>query len=152
MSVRTYLEELPLFFDLTGPEIDLLVPHCRLVEGQAGHRLIREGEPVRTIYFLVTGEAAVLKDNMVIASVGKGTVLGEMSLIHHSPAFATIEAKGPFTALAIEQAVFIQLLEEHARLGFKIFKKIARILTLRLMMTDSRLADQIAIPHDYRHD
>jgi CRP-like cAMP-binding protein len=152
MSVRAYLEELPLFFDLTGPEVDLLVPHCRLMEGQAGQRLIREGAPVRTIYFIVSGEAAVLKDNEVIASVGKGTVLGEMSLIHHSPAFATIEAKGPFTALAIDQAVFIQLLEEHARLGYKIFKKIARILTLRLMMTDSRLADQLHVPHDYRHD
>lgn len=152
MSVRAFLEELPLFFDLTGPEIDLLVPHCRLVEGRAGQRLIREGEAVWTIYFLVSGEAAVLKDNNVIASVGKGTVLGEMSLIHHSPAFATIEAKGPFQALAIDQVVFNQLLEEHARLGYKIFKKIARILTLRLMLTDSRLAEQLAVPHDYRHD
>jgi CRP-like cAMP-binding protein len=101
---------------------------------------------------LISGEANVRKEGQLIATVGKGAVLGEMSLLQHGPAFATVQAKGPFKAIAIEQFAFSQLLEEHSRLGYKILKKIARLLTLRLMMTDSKLAECMSIPHDYRHE
>ena len=146
------LESLPIFGDLTGPEIELLAPVCRIVEGKIGHFILREGESVQTIYFMVAGEATVRKDGVLLAVVGKGAVLGEMSLLQHAPSFATIQAKGPFKALAIDQLVFSRLLEEHARLGYKIVKKIARLLAFRLMMTDAKLAESLTIPHDYRHD
>jgi hypothetical protein len=43
-------------------------------------------------------------------------------------------------------------LAEPARLGYKILKKIACLLALRLMMTDAKLAECMSIPHDYQHD
>ena len=55
-------------------------------------------------------------------------------------------------AIAIEQSAFARLLEEHARLGYKILKKIARLLALRLMMTDAKLWECMNIPHDYQHE
>ncbi len=141
MDIRGYVESLPMFSELTGPEVELLVPLCRLVSGGIGNYILEEGASVHTIYFLISGELNVRKEGMLIGTVGKGAVLGEMTLLNHAPAFATIQAKGPYKALAIEQLAFSQLLEEHARLGYKILKKIARLLALRLMMTDAKLTD-----------
>jgi CRP-like cAMP-binding protein len=152
VDIRGHLESLPMFSELTGPEVELLVPLCRLVTGGIGTYILEEGAPVHTIYFLISGEAKVRKGGMLIGTVGKGAVLGEMTLLNHAPAFASIQAKGPYEALAMEQLAFSQLLEEHARLGYKILKKIARLLALRLMMTDAKLTDCMSIPHDYRNE
>jgi CRP-like cAMP-binding protein len=113
---------------------------------------LEEGAAVHTIFFLISGEANVRKEGTLLATVGKGAVLGEMSLLNHASAFATIQAKCAFEAIAIEQSVFARLLEEHARLGYKILKKIARLLALRLMMTDAKLSECMNIPHDYQHE
>jgi len=152
MDIRGHVESLPMFSELSGPEVELLVPLCRLVSGGIGNYILEEGAAVHTIYFLISGELNVRKEGMLLGTVGKGAVLGEMTLLNHAPAFATIQAKGPYQALAIEQLAFSQLLEEHARLGYKILKKIARLLALRLMMTDAKLTDCMSIPHDYRHE
>ena len=152
VDIRAWLESLPLFSELSGPEIELLAPLCRLLEGGIGQYILEEGNPVHTIFFLISGEANVRKEGTLLATVGKGAVLGEMSLLNHASAFATIQAKCPFKAIAIEQSAFARLLEEHARLGYKILKKIARLLALRLMMTDAKLSEYMNIPHDYQHE
>jgi CRP-like cAMP-binding protein len=152
VDIRACLESLPLFSELSGPEIELLAPLCRLIEGGIGHYILEEGVAVHTIFFMISGEANVRKEGTLLATVGKGAVLGEMSLLNHASGFATIQAKCPFKAIAIEQAAFARLLEEHARLGYKILKKIARLLALRLMMTDAKLSECMNIPHDYQHE
>lgn len=151
-DIQECLESLPLLSELSGPEIELLVPLCRVLEGGIGFYILEEAAPVHTIYFLISGEANVRKEGVLIATVGKGAVLGEMSLLNHAPAFATIQANSPFKALAIEQLAFTRILDEHSRMGYKILKKIARLLALRLMMTDAKLAECMTVPHDYRHE
>ncbi len=118
-EIREHVESLPIFSELTGAEVELLVPLCRLVSGGIGNYILEEGVPVHTIYFLICGELNVRKDGMMIGTVSAGAVLGEMTLLNHSPAFATIQANGPYTALAIEQSAFSQVLEEHAAWGIK---------------------------------
>ena len=151
MRIQGFLRELPYFASLTGPELDLIVSFSRLVEGNAGDHLIREGEQLRTLYVMLSGEAEVVRadtqrNRVVIASVGRGALIGEMSLIDSAPASATIEATGAFQALAIEQEKFNQLTEEHPNLGCKIFKQIARTMSLRLRKTSGLLAEYM--PHD----
>jgi CRP-like cAMP-binding protein len=149
-NLQNELEGLPLFADLTGAEINLLVPICRLIRGGIGQYLVHEGDPVRDIYVLLTGEASVRKEHKEIATITRGAVIGEMTLLNHTPAFVTIQAKTRFTSLALDQAAFNRLLEQHARLAAVIFRKMARTLSLRLMMTDAKLAEALQIPHDYQ--
>ena len=151
MRIQGFLHELPFFASLTGPELDLIVSLSGLVEGNAGDHLIREGEQVRILYVMLSGEAEVIRadtkwNRVVIASVGRGALIGEMSLVESAPASATIEATGAFQALAIEHEKFNQLVEEHPNLGCKIFKQIARTTSLRLRKTSGLLAEYM--PHD----
>ena len=150
MRIQGVLQELPFFASLTDSELDLIMSISRLVEGNAGDSLIREGEQVRTLYVMLSGEAEVIRvdakwNRVVIASVGKGALLGEMSLVDSAPASATIEAKGAFRALAIEQEKFNRLTEEHPNLGCKIFKQIARTTSHRLRKTSGLLAEYMPL-------
>src|SRR5437016_5548785 len=86
MTFQEFLKQLSLFKDLSDDEINQIAPLCRLVEGKADDRLIKEGLPVRNIFFLLSGQAVVCKGEekqTVIGEVVKGTIIGEMSLYDH---------------------------------------------------------------------
>lgn len=148
-GLHGYIRELPLFAYLSTSEIEMLTPLARLLEGEAGVSLLKEGEPVRSIYFLLSGEAEVAKEErngsrQVIATVGKGALLGEMALVEDAPASATVVALMNFKALAFDRQAFNLLLEGCPGIGQKIFKQIARLLSQRLRTTSAQLAEHKA--------
>ncbi len=154
-NVKDMLQGLLLFSDLSSMEIDKLASHFRLIDAQKGERLIREGEMVRSIFFVVSGDATVLKEDangklVEIATVGKRAVLGEMSLLEFVQASATIEAKGPFQALVIERATLNRVMDSNPQLGYKILKKVVRVMSQRLKTTSDQLTEFMAIPPDLR--
>ena len=143
------LRGLPLFASLSTSEIEMLASLARLLEGEAGVTLLREGEPVQSMYFLLSGEAEVAKRDrrggrQVIATVGKGALLGEMALVEDAPASATVVATKDFKAVAFERQAFNLLLEGCPGIGEKILKQIARLLSQRLRATSAQLAEQKA--------
>ena len=151
MTFQEFLKQLSLFKDLSDAEINQIAPLCKLVEGKAGDRLIKEGLPVRSIFFLLSGQAVVAKGadvekQTVIGEVAKGTIIGELSLYDNTNASATIQATHPFKALAIDNVKFIQLMESNHGLGYKIFKKLASNTSRRLKMVSGEHAECITFP------
>lgn len=150
-QIADLLEDIPLFADLSQAEIVNVASVCRLVEGPAGERLLWEGEPVNKLYVLQYGDASVLKaddagQQVVISAVGKGAVVGEMSLLDNSSASATVVTQTPFRALELDRAAFLQVMEDYPALGFKVCRKFARITSLRLRMASGQLAEYMAPP------
>ncbi|MEK6549435.1 MAG: cyclic nucleotide-binding domain-containing protein [Nitrospirota bacterium] len=137
------LESLSFFSELTDTEFLAVRPLCNEIHGQAGDCIIKEGEPVRNLYILVSGQVAILKrradgKQLALATVGKGEVLGELTFLKFTPAFATVEAKEPFTALAIDQSELQRLLDSETCIGAKLYKKLARITGRRLRTITSQ--------------
>jgi CRP-like cAMP-binding protein len=158
-QIADLLEDIPLFADLSQAEIVNVASVCRLVEGPAGERLLWEGEPVNKLYVLQYGDASVLKaddagQQIVISSVGKGAVVGEMSLLDHSSASATVVCSAPpesshlgcMLSAILDRAAFLQVMEDYPALGFKVCRKFARITSLRLRMASGQLAEYMAPP------
>ncbi|TLY35695.1 MAG: cyclic nucleotide-binding domain-containing protein [Nitrospirae bacterium] len=136
------LQGLSFFRQLTHAEINLLAPLCTVREGQAGERLIEQNDQVRDLFFLLSGEADVIKKGpggkpCVLASLNKGTVLGEMSFFDQGVASATVKTRTPFRALIIQQTALQKLLDMHPALGYKIVTKIAELISLRLRKTSN---------------
>ena len=149
MGLHAHLRELPLFAYLTTSELEMLAPLARLIEGEAGVTLLKEGEPVQNIYFLLSGGAEIAKQDRrgnrkVIASVGNGALLGEMALVEDAPASATVVAVTNFTAVAFDRQAFNLMLEKYSGIGEKILKQIARLLSQRLRTTSAELAEHKA--------
>ena len=110
-----------------------------------GDHLIFEGAPVEHIYCLLSGKVGVYKKDkegkkVLIASLGKGFIFGEMSFLDQGPASATVRAGLPFQVLTVNQEALHRLLESQPKLGYKILTAIARQTSLRLRMADDMLA------------
>ncbi len=153
MTFQEFLKQVSLFKDLSDEEIDHIAPLCRLVEGKADDRLIKEGLPVKSVFFLLSGQAIVTKGveeskQSVIGDVKKGTIIGELSLYDNTVASATVRATEPFKALAIDGMKFSQVLEAHPILGYKIFKKLAQATSRRLKSVSGEHAECLSFPDE----
>ena len=153
MGVQGPLHKVPIFTGLTESEMAQVKAICFLVSGDAGHCMLREGEVVDSIYCLLSGQAAIMKQvdqNMpvVIAYVGAGAIIGELSLLDNGPASARIEATQPFKALKIDRLEFKRMLDGNALLGYKIISRIALVTTMRLRLTSGKLAQYMAVPFE----
>jgi NTE family protein len=113
----------------------------RAVQFQAGDVLLRQGEPVKTLYYLTAGIVDIrLTGNggsRRLAQLGPGAWLGEMALLTGALSTTTVVAGSDVEALAVEREVFIAAAEEDPT----IFRALAELLAQRLRSAD-RLLDQ----------
>ena len=99
--------------------------------------------------FVVRGLLDVLKktttgDYRVIARLGKGNSIGEMSLIDKSPRSATVIARQPSVVIILTKKDFDLLTDTYPLLGVGFMKKIMRLMSLNMRLTSIKLADQLA--------
>ncbi len=98
--------------------------------------------------FVVTGILEIQKkadtgENIILARLTKGSSIGEMALIDKSPRSATVIAKQATTMVTLTDKGFELLAEKYPSLGIKVIQKIARLLSLNMRRTSSKLADLI---------
>ncbi len=75
---------------------------------EPGTRIFREGEPGDKAYLIIDGMVEISKqvadsETSVIAALGKGEIIGEMSLIDDMPRAATARATKPTRLLVISR-------------------------------------------------
>ena len=96
--------------------------------------------------FVVSGVIEVIKradtgQNIVLARLARGSSIGEMAVIDKSPRSATAIAKQATTMVTLTEKGFDLLAESYPDTGIKFIKKIARLLSLNMRRTSSKLAD-----------
>lgn len=77
---------------------------------EAGQLVFEAGDVGDKVYFIARGEAAVERDGVVLATLKRGDVFGEASLIAHQPRNATVRASGALDVLAVSRLAFEQLI------------------------------------------
>jgi CRP/FNR family transcriptional regulator, cyclic AMP receptor protein len=145
-DTRNFLVSLPLFDSFNVDELSVLARHMSYVHLRRGEYLFVEGDKGNFMGFVVRGVLEVLKksetgENIIIARLTKGSSIGEMALIDKSPRSATVIAKQPTTMVTLTDKGFEILTEKSPALGVKVIQKVARLLSLNMRRTSSRLAD-----------
>jgi CRP-like cAMP-binding protein len=145
-DTRHFLVSLPIFDSFHVDELTVLARHMSFIHLQRGEFLFVEGDRGTFMGFVVSGVLEVLKksetgENMVIARLTKGSSIGEMALIDKSTRSATVMAKQPTTMVTFTEKGFDLLTQKSPALGVKIMQKIARLLSLNMRRTSSKLAD-----------
>ncbi len=141
-----YLIDIALFDELTPNELGITAHYMNFFEFEKGKTLFKEGDSGDYVCFIVEGEVEIIKSTVtakraVIATIRKGSTLGEMSIIDNTPRSATARAKQNTTLVILSKRGFNSILEKHPKIGIKILKGIARLLSLNMRRTSSHLAD-----------
>jgi len=76
-----HLAKIPLFAGLTLDQRDLVAGACSELEVEEGATLLKEGDFGYAMFAITAGTADVLRDGVVIRTLGSGDVFGEIAVL-----------------------------------------------------------------------
>ena len=122
------LSEVSLFRALSQKDLQVLGRSTDTVGVGAGHTLVKEGEPGREFFVVLSGEVSVSVGGDEVAVLKEGQWFGELAIIDPAPRDATVVTLTPCELLVIESRRFLPLLEEVPVLSHKLMVGLARRL------------------------
>ena len=126
-----------VFGALEEADVDALMRIGTQQQLHVGDQLLTEGTHHDAIYLVLDGELSVSVKgrNDVIAYVGKGEIVGEMSLLESQPASATLCAITPVTALRIPRDALEENLAADPAFSARFYRALGTLLSHRLRAT-----------------
>jgi CRP/FNR family transcriptional regulator, cyclic AMP receptor protein len=146
----TALKGMALCSALSAAELAAIAAIVKTREVAAGQELFREGDAGDGLYLVVSGEINVIKHGAegehVLATLGTGSVLGEMSLITSDARSATGRATVATAVLQLPAGDFRNLIDSGSTAALKIACAIAEVLARRLAAMNSLVLGLSAKP------
>jgi CRP-like cAMP-binding protein len=144
MRAAERVRNVPLFDGLAPSDIDGILGISRYVAFAAGTLLMRQGQSADGVLILESGTADVVTalpggGELTLASVGAGTVLGEMALLDAGMRSATVVARTPVEGYWIDRDGFRMLLAQRNQAVFTVQGRIMRALCARLRELNARI-------------
>lgn len=129
------LRNVPLFRSLSQSHLNAIAKYTDPVQARRGSALTKQGRHGQEAFVIVDGKARVEVGGKVIAEVGPGDFIGELSLIDGKPRTATVIAETPMTLMAVRRRDFRSLRETVPGLQEKLLVSLCE----RLRQTDQAL-------------
>lgn len=109
------LRGLPLFAPLGPSTLEAIARSLERRELDAGTEVIRQGEQGDRFYVIADGSIEVIRDGVLVATLGRGDGFGEIALLHSVPRTATCRAVGATTVYALDADTFLTSVTGHPR-------------------------------------
>lgn len=106
------LRHIALFARMSEAELARFAALGEPVDAEPGGLLIDQGDVGTECFLVLEGEAGIFHSGQHIATIGPGSVVGEMALIGHKPRYASVQAQTPMRLLAFDISAFKKLLDE----------------------------------------
>ena len=135
------LMKIPAMRALEKSHLKSLLEMSQLREFQAGEQILEEGQFERSIFYLVSGKARIIKNGKELATIRRtGDVFGEMGVIDGSARSASVFAVEKTVCLQTDMTA-VESLYGDSKLAFRytIFRGFAQILANRLRLTSEEL-------------
>ena len=100
------LSSLPLFAGLDADTLAELHEHAEQVEVHAGSYLFHKGDDSHSLYVVRNGRLQVLDNDVVVAELGRGQVVGELGLLIDAPRSASVRAVRDSSLVRLTKAEF----------------------------------------------
>jgi serine phosphatase RsbU (regulator of sigma subunit) len=129
-TLPSVLVSSPLFADLDGATIALIVAQLTEEVWPVGHIVFEESAPGDTLYIIVDGQVHISRtfqdgEQRVIREMGPGEFFGEMALLEDKPRSARVSTVTPTTCLAVTRQRFNTLIEQHPAVAINFLKAIS---------------------------
>lgn len=132
------LSSIPIFAHLEPTRLKLLAFTSQRLNYQSGDALFHQGDQADAAYVVIDGTADVIvhtpKGDIIVASLGRNDVVGEIGILCDVPRTATVMAKTNLTTLCISKDLFLKLLHEFPSMSLDIMRELAH----RLEQTTSK--------------
>jgi CRP-like cAMP-binding protein len=106
-----------------------------------GHVLTREGRPVTHLIYVASGVCRIQIDGAIVATIGTGGLIGEITYHTGQPATATVIVDGPSRILAFDRGALEGFLSRNADIRTALEQSIASDLRCKLAATTQILAE-----------
>ncbi|UCF31613.1 MAG: cyclic nucleotide-binding domain-containing protein [bacterium] len=134
-----------LFRSFADSDLEVIAPYFESRQYPSGATLFEEGDAGDFIAVIRSGEVEVKKQTefagrwVILAQLGKGSILGELAMFDSHPRSATVLILEDSELLVLTRDNLELFFQEHPQLGVRLLKGICRILSLRLRKSAERL-------------
>ena len=122
---RDLLRAVSLFETLSDREIAAVEQLADTVDVPAGHVLMRQGASGGEMFIIASGGVVVDRNGSEVATLGPGSVVGEMALLSEGPRTATVTTTEPSTLFVLAHREFHSLMDASAEVRDCVLKAVA---------------------------
>lgn len=140
-----HLKRIDLFKPLPEPSLETMIPALELKRFAEGTPIIQQGAPGEHLYIIIKGTVDVVQKSEeglenTLATLSKGEVFGEMSLISGEACSATVRSSSHVSALVISKENFHAILAENPSLNIYFNKLLVQRLRRQNVQVDEEIS------------
>ena len=120
-----HLRNVSLFSSCSTKDLQKIAKAGDEITMPAGSLIVDQGQTGREAFVILEGTVTVKRNGKKVASLGPGTMVGELSLLDHGPRTATVVCDTDCTLMLITQRHFSAVLDEVPALSHKILGALA---------------------------
>jgi CRP-like cAMP-binding protein len=140
MIQSSTLQKYALFGGLMEEQIQEILQFMEKEKFDPEDMIITEGRPNDRLFFIIEGQVAVSKKDVVLARFSEGDVFGEMEILDVMPAVASIKALTKVTTMTISNKSMREIYKKDIITFTLVLMNLARDLVRRLRKMDEKLA------------
>ena len=120
-----HLRYSPLFSSCSSKDLERIAKAGDQVTFAKGETLTKQGEPGKEAFIILSGKAIVKRSGKKVATLGTGSVVGELSLLDNGPRTATVVCDTECQVLVISRGNFLRVIDKGPALAHKLFGALA---------------------------
>ncbi len=120
-----HLRYSPLFSSCSSKDLERIAKAGYQVTLAKGKTMTKQGEPGREAFIILSGKAIVKRSGKKVATLGTGSVVGELSLLDNGPRTATVVCDTECQVLVISRGNFLRVIDKVPALAHKLFGALA---------------------------
>ncbi len=120
-----HLRYSPLFSSCSSKDLERIAKAGDQVTLAKGKTMTNQGEPGREAFIILSGKAIVKRSGKKVATLGTGSVVGELSLLDNGPRTATVVCDTECQVLVISRGNFLRVIDKVPALAHKLFGALA---------------------------
>ncbi len=143
-----HLKKISIFNPLPRESLEKMISVLELKRIQDGTSIITQGEPGEYLFILIKGKVDVIQvseegSETKLATLSKGEVFGEMSLISGEPCSATVKSNGSVSLLSVSKENFFKILDDNPSLNIYFNKLLVQRLRKQNVQVDEEIEKSV---------